>query len=67
MDIRIRLASGALCDDIEGLRARFAGWSAVEGESVEGYHIDDYFSRDGHYLGPDERGIEPMFWLGEES
>lgn len=38
----------------------FAGWTAGDGTSTEGYHMVDYFATDGSYLGPDKHGIEPI-------
>lgn len=41
----------------------FAGWSRGDGTGHEGYRVEDYFSPDGTYLGPDKHGIEPLFEL----
>ena len=41
-----------------------AGWKQA-GESIEtpeGINVADYF-RDGVYLGADQDGVEPIFWL----
>lgn len=45
------------CDDLAALR--LVGWTAGETDTV-GYHLLDYFSPEGKYLGPDEDGVEPM-------
>lgn len=37
----------------------FIGWS--DGESHDGYRVDEYFDKSGRYLGPDEYGISPVF------
>lgn len=37
------------------------GWTEGDATGTEGYHVVDYFSFDGVYLGPDQHGIEPLF------
>jgi hypothetical protein len=39
---------------------RLLGWTVGDGSRTDGYHVEDYFGADGHYLGPDEHGIEPI-------
>lgn len=41
----------------------FCGWSDGDGSGHEGYTLHDYFDC-GIYLGPDEHGIEPIFFGG---
>ena len=38
---------------------QLAGWTAGDGTSTDGYHVEDYFAG-GSYAGPDEHGIEPI-------
>lgn len=43
----------------------FIGWK-VDGKFVdylEGYNVEDYFTAEGDYLGPDCDGVEPVFDL----
>jgi hypothetical protein len=40
-----------------------SGWTEGDGTGHQGYHVEDYFTRDGAYLGPDQHGIEPLFLL----
>jgi len=42
-------------------RGEFGGWSDGADTTV-GYHLDSYFDSEGRYLGPDARGIEPLFF-----
>ena len=42
-------------------RGEFGGWSDGADATV-GYHLDSYFDSEGRYLGPDARGIEPLFF-----
>ena len=37
------------------------GWTGGDGTGHEGYNVSYYFDSLGRYLGPDERGIEPIF------
>lgn len=36
------------------------GWTDGDGSGPEGYRLEDYFSDNGEYLGPDCHGIEPI-------
>lgn len=55
--------------DVPAMIARACGWqrhgvpmTADEARSeCDGYFVDQYFDREGRYLGPDEDGIEPIF------
>jgi len=42
-------------------RGELGGWSDGADTTV-GYHLDSYFDSEGRYLGPDARGIEPLFF-----
>jgi hypothetical protein len=53
------------------IRPLFARFSLTNGEPepanftdiIEGYHPDNYFAiNDGRYLGPDEAGVEPLYY-----
>ena len=41
-------------------RGEFGGWS--DGADATHYRLDVYFDDEGRYLGPDARGIEPLFF-----
>lgn len=47
----------------------FWGWlqhgAPIYHGSSDGYNVDDYFDKDGNYLGPDEFFIEPAFFKTE--
>lgn len=40
---------------------QFTGWTEGDRSGHDGYHLENYFLRDGEYLGPDCHGIEPVF------
>ena len=54
-----RLAVGELYT-VES-RGEFGGWSEGDDSGSHG-HVADYFDETGRYLGPDARGIEPLFF-----
>lgn len=54
----MKLEKGRSYDTV-GLQ--FEGWTEGDGSGHEGYHVADYFTDDGIYLGPDEYGVEPLF------
>ena len=49
-------------DDLADRMLRVS-WTRGDGSGSEGYHWSSYFSEDGTYLGPDQHGIEPEFWV----
>ena len=44
----------------EASRGELGGWS--DGADATHYRLDVYFDSEGRYLGPDARGIEPLFF-----
>ena len=48
--------------DAAGKTYTWTGWSQQYAPAVEdGYWVDDYFDDEGHYLGPDGYGVEPIW------